>query len=72
MDFLNKAKDMIDQNDEQVDQALQQAGEFAKAKFPGQEQAIDTAIDKAQELTGQGDTTRPAAPAAPPADQPPA
>jgi hypothetical protein len=63
---------MIDQNDEQVDQALQQAGEFAKAKFPGQEQAIDTAIDKAQELTGQGDTTRPADPAAPPADQPPA
>lgn len=68
MDFLNKAKDMIDQHDEQVDQALEKAGEFAKAKFPGQEQAIDTAIDKAQELTGKGDTTRPATPA----EQPPA
>ena len=64
MDFLNKAKDMIDQHDEQVDQALEQAGEFAKSKFPGQEQAIDTVVDKAQELTGKGDTTRPAPPPA--------
>lgn len=72
MDFLNRAKDMIDQNDEQVDQALEKAGEFAKAKFPGQEQAIDTVVDKAQELTGTGDTTRPAAPPASPPEQPPA
>jgi len=69
MDFLNKAKDLIDQHDEQVDQALEKAGEFAKTKFAGHDEQIDGAIDKAQEMTGQGDTTRPAAP---PAEQPPA
>ena len=73
MDFLNKAKEFIDQHDEQVDQGLDKAGEFAKSKFAGHDEQIDQAIDKAQEMTGQGDTTRPAAPPAapPPADPPP-
>ncbi|MCO1654697.1 antitoxin [Pseudonocardia humida] len=62
MDFINKAKDFIDKHDEQVDQALDKAGDFAKTRFAGHDQQIDQAVDKAQEFTGQGDTTRPAAP----------
>jgi len=66
MDFINKAKGFLDQHDEQVDQALDKAGDFAKTRFAGHDEQIDQAVDKAQEFTGQGDTTRPAAPAAPP------
>jgi hypothetical protein len=69
VDFLNKAKAFIDEHDEQVDQALDKAGDFAKSKFAGHDAQIDGAVDKAQEMTGRGDTTRPAAP---PAEQPPA
>jgi hypothetical protein len=73
VDFINKAKDFINEHDEQVDQALDKAGDFAKTKFGGHDEQIDGAIDKAQEMTGQGDTTRPAAPPAPPAtEHPPA
>jgi ABC-type transporter Mla subunit MlaD len=66
MDFLNRAKGLIDQHDEQVDQALDKAGEFAKTRFAGHDQQIDQAVDKAQELSGQGDTTRPAPQTPPP------
>jgi hypothetical protein len=72
VDFINKAKAFIDEHDEQVDQALDKAGDFAKTKFAGHDEQIDGAIDKAQEMTGQGDTTRRPgeAPAAPPAAPP--
>jgi hypothetical protein len=70
VDFINKAKAFADEHDEQVDQGLDKAGEFAKGRFAGHDEQIDGAIDKAQEMTGTGDTTR--LPAQPPADQPPA
>ena len=63
-EFLDKAKEMIDQHDEQVDQALDKAGELAKDKFAGHDAQIDGLIDQAQR-TGAGDTTQ-----APPAGAP--
>jgi hypothetical protein len=71
VDFINKAKAFIDEHDEQVDQGLDKAGEFAKSKFAGHDAQIDGALDKAQEMTGSGDTTRHPADQ-PPAEQPPA
>jgi hypothetical protein len=56
MSFLDKAKELLDQHDEQVDQALEHGGEFAKGRFAGHDAQIDGAVDKAQEMTGAGDT----------------
>jgi hypothetical protein len=60
-DFVNKAKELVDQHDEQVDQGLDRAGEMAKERFAGHDQQIDSVVDRAQQYTGAGDTT--AAPA---------
>ena len=60
-DFVNKAKNLADQHDEQVDQGLDRAGDEANKRFAGHEGQIDGAVDKAQQYTGAGDTT--AAPA---------
>ncbi|HZG90608.1 MAG TPA: antitoxin [Pseudonocardia sp.] len=70
VDF-NQAKQFADQHDEQIDQGLDKAGAAAKGRFAGQEQHIDTGVDKAQEMTGQGDTSRPAD-EQPPSEPPPA
>ena len=74
-DFVNKAKGLADEHDEQVDQGLDRAGGLAKERFAGHDAQIDGAVDKAQQYTGAGDTTAgvdPAAevPAGPPADVP--
>ena len=34
-DFVNKAKNLADQHDEQVDQGLDRAGDMAKERFAG-------------------------------------
>jgi hypothetical protein len=55
--FADKAKDFADQHDEQVDQGLDKAGDFADEKTGGKyDQQIDKGVDAAQERTGQGDT----------------
>lgn len=73
MSFLDKAKDLLNQHDDKVDQALDRAGEAAKGRFAGHEGQIDGLIDQAQQRTGAGDTTRQQAPPAPaqgaPADE---
>lgn len=70
MGFIDKAKELLGQHDDKVDQGLDKAGELAKGKFAGHEGHIDTAVTKAKESTGEGDTTAP--PPAPPAqEQPP-
>jgi len=56
MGFMDKAKDLLNQHDEQVDQALEHGGEIAKGKFAGHDAQIDGAVDRAQEMTGAGDT----------------
>jgi MT0933-like antitoxin protein len=71
MSFLDKAKELLDQHDDKVDQALDKAGDLAKTKFAGHDQQIDAAIDQAQQRTGAGDTTQAPPPAAPPAGAPP-
>ena len=73
MSFLDKAKELLDQHDDKVDQALDKAGDMAKQKFAGHDGQIDGLIDQAQQRTGAGDTTQAPPPAAPPAEgQPPA
>lgn len=56
-DFANRARDFADQHDEQVDQGLDRAGDAAKGRFAGHEGQIDSAVDRAQQYTGDGDTT---------------
>jgi hypothetical protein len=55
--FADKAKDFADQHDEQVDQGLDKAGDFADQKTGGKyDQQIDKGVDTAQERTGDGDS----------------
>ncbi|MBW0135979.1 antitoxin [Pseudonocardia abyssalis] len=72
MSFLDKAKDLLNQHDDKVDQALDKAGEAAKGRFAGHEGHIDGLVDQAQQRTGAGDTTQQAPPAPAPADGAPA
>ena len=60
-DFVNKAKNLADQHDEQVDQGLDRAGDEANKRLAGHESQVDGAVDRAKQYTGAGDTT--AAPA---------
>jgi len=59
-DFVNKAKNLADQHDEQVDQGLDRAGDMAKERFAGHDEQVDSVVDRAQQYTGAGDTTVPA------------
>lgn len=65
MGFMDKAKELLNQHDDKVDQALDKAGEAAKERF-GHEDQIDQGVDQLQRMTGDGDTTE-----APPDKQPP-
>ncbi len=57
MGFLDDAEKFIDQHDEQVDQAIEKAGDLVDkqtdGKYAGQ---VDKAQDVAEEKTGSGDT----------------
>jgi hypothetical protein len=56
-DFLGRAKDFLDDHDEQVDQGLEKAGdEVDKRTGNKYSDQIDKAVDTAQERTGEGDT----------------
>jgi MT0933-like antitoxin protein len=57
-DFMDKAKDLADEHDEQVDQGLDKAGDVADERTGTQYgEHIDKGVDFAQERTGSGDTT---------------
>lgn len=56
-DFVNKAKNLADQHDEQVDQGLDRAGDEVNKRLAGHESQVDGLVDKAQQYTGDGDTT---------------
>lgn len=57
--FMDRAKEFADQHDEQVDQGLEKAGDFADQRTGGQRsEQIDRGVDFAQERTGEGDTQR--------------
>ena len=57
MSFMDRAKDLLNQHDDKVDQALDRAGDAAKARFAGHDTHIDGLVDQAQQRTGAGDTT---------------
>ena len=54
--FMDKAQELADQHDDQVDQGLERAGDFADEKTGGgHNEQIDRGVDFAQERTGEGD-----------------
>jgi hypothetical protein len=57
MGLMDKAKDLLNQHDDKVDQALDKAGDTAKGRFAGHDERIDGLVDRAQQSTGAGDTT---------------
>jgi hypothetical protein len=57
MGFLDDAKNFIDEHDDQVDQAIEKAGDVIDDRTDGKyADKIDKAQDVAQEKTGDGDT----------------
>jgi hypothetical protein len=55
--FMDKAKDVADQHDDQVDQGLEKAGDAASDKTGGKyDDKIDQGVDAAQQRTGDGDS----------------
>jgi hypothetical protein len=59
--FFDKVKDLADQHDEKVDQALDKVGDLVDDKTGNKySEHIDKGVDFAQERTGEGDTARPA------------
>jgi hypothetical protein len=57
MSFLDKAKDLADKHDKQVDQGLEKAGDQIDQRTGGKHSdQIDKGVDQAQARTGQGDT----------------
>jgi hypothetical protein len=59
MGFLDDAEKLVDQHDEQVDDAIEKAGDLADKQTGGKySEQVDRAQDVAQEKTGDGDTAR--------------
>ncbi|MEN3302152.1 MAG: hypothetical protein V7633_4210 [Pseudonocardia sp.] len=71
MGFMDKAKEMLGQHDDKVDQGLDKVGDMATEKY-GHGEQVDKGVDFLQQRTGEGDTTgaRGEAPA-PEGEQPP-
>ncbi|MDG4760633.1 antitoxin [Micromonospora sp. WMMD710] len=58
-DFMDKAKDVADKHDKQVDQGLDKAGDMADKRTGGKyDDQIDKGVDQAQARTGEGDQVR--------------
>ena len=59
MGFLDDAKKFIDEHDDQVDQAIEKAGDLVDDKTGGKyADKVDKVQDIAEEKTGDGDTAR--------------
>jgi hypothetical protein len=57
MGFLDDAKKFADEHDEQVDQAIEKAGDLVDQQTGGKyADQVDKAQDVAEEKTGSGDT----------------
>ncbi len=57
MGFLDKAKELADKHDEQVDQGLEKAGDQIDQRTGNKySDKIDMGVDQAQQRTGAGDT----------------
>lgn len=56
MDFLKKAKELADQHDDKIDEALEKIGDKVDERTGGKySDQIDKGVDKLQERTGDGD-----------------
>ena len=51
-DFVNKAKNLADQHDEQVDQGLDRVGDEANKRLAGHESQVDGLVDKGTAVHG--------------------
>ena len=59
MGIFDKAKDLVNEHDEQVDAAIEKAGDVVDEKTGGKfESQVDQAQDLLQEKTGEGDTAQ--------------
>jgi hypothetical protein len=59
MGFLDDAEKLADEHDEQVDAAIEKAGDLADDRTGGKyADQVDRAQDFAEERTGDGDTAR--------------
>ena len=59
MGFLDDAEKFIDEHDEQVDQAIEKAGDLVDDKTGGKyADQVDKVQNIAEEKTGDGDTAR--------------
>jgi len=59
MSFVDKIKDLADDHDKEVDQALEKLGdEIDKRTDHKYSDQIDKAVDEAQKRTGDGDTAK--------------
>jgi hypothetical protein len=60
--LADKAKDLVNQHGDKIEDGVEKAGEFAKQKF-GHEQQIDSVVDKIQDMIpdkpAQGDEPKP-------------
>jgi hypothetical protein len=57
MSFMDKAKDLADKHDKQVDQGLDKAGDQIDQRTGNKHSSqIDKGVDMAQQRTGDGDT----------------
>ncbi|MER7009480.1 antitoxin [Dactylosporangium sp. NPDC000555] len=57
--FFDKVKDLANQHDDKIDQALDKAGELADDRTGGKyTEQIQKGVDAAKEHTGEGDTTK--------------
>lgn len=66
MALLDKIKELLGKNPDQVNKVIDKAGTAAKGKFAGHEDKIDQAVNKVKDVTGAG-TTPPAGGPTPPA-----
>ncbi|MFF0234631.1 antitoxin [Micromonospora sp. NPDC005252] len=56
---MDKAKDVTDKHDKQVDQGMEKAGDMADKRTGGKyDDQIDKGVDQAQARTGEGDQVR--------------
>ncbi|MDN5860288.1 MAG: antitoxin [Pseudonocardia sp.] len=70
MGLMDRAKDLLGQHDDKVDQGIDKVGEMAGEKFGHQEQ-IDQGAEHLKGMTGEGDTTDAPPPAEGEAPPPP-
>ncbi|MBS4102282.1 antitoxin, partial [Tsukamurella paurometabola] len=54
MALLDKIKELLGKNPDQVNKVIDKAGSAAKGKFAGHEDKIDLAVNKVKDVTGGG------------------